>query len=72
MPILRDREMLQPASVPGRDEPVTLMNAGFVADQDGPSVRTGIPELGGDTDSVLQQLGYSEAEIAQLRNSGAI
>jgi len=51
---------------------VTLMNAGFVADQDGPSVQRGIPELGGDTDAVLRDLGYSEAEIAQLRKSGAI
>jgi crotonobetainyl-CoA:carnitine CoA-transferase CaiB-like acyl-CoA transferase len=72
MPVLRDREMLQPASVPARDEPVTLMNAGFVADHDGPAVQRGIPELGADTDAVLQHLGYAEAEVARLRESGAI
>jgi crotonobetainyl-CoA:carnitine CoA-transferase CaiB-like acyl-CoA transferase len=72
MPILRDREMLQPASVPGRDEPVMLMNAGFVADHDGPAVQRGIPELGADTEAVLRQIGYSQAEVEQLRKSGAI
>jgi crotonobetainyl-CoA:carnitine CoA-transferase CaiB-like acyl-CoA transferase len=72
MPILRDREMLQRASVPGREEPVTLMNAGFVADDDGPAVQNGIPELGADTAAVLGDLGYSVAEITRLRENGAI
>jgi crotonobetainyl-CoA:carnitine CoA-transferase CaiB-like acyl-CoA transferase len=72
MPILREREMLQPASVPGRAEPVTLVNAGFVPDSDGPGLQRGVPALGADTDAVLHELGYSAADIARLRERGTI
>jgi CoA:oxalate CoA-transferase len=72
MPVLRERDMLLPAAVPGRAEPVTLINAGFVADRDGPGLERGIPELGGDTDAVLRELGYSETQIGRLRAGGTI
>ena len=72
LPILREREMLQSASVPGRAEPVTLVNAGFVPDKDAPALQRGIPALGEDTDAVLRELAYSPAEISRLRESGAI
>ena len=52
--ILRERHMLQSASVPGRDDAVTLVNAGFVADDDGPGLQRGIPALGAHTEGVLQ------------------
>jgi crotonobetainyl-CoA:carnitine CoA-transferase CaiB-like acyl-CoA transferase len=72
LPLLREREVLQLASVPGRDAPVTLVNAGFVADHDGPGLQRGVPELGSDTDAVLTELGYDAAEILSLRERGAI
>jgi crotonobetainyl-CoA:carnitine CoA-transferase CaiB-like acyl-CoA transferase len=72
MPIVRDRGMLQPSSVPGREEPVQLLNSGFVADTDGPGLEGSVPELGADTDAVLHDLGYSDADIARLRDQGAI
>jgi crotonobetainyl-CoA:carnitine CoA-transferase CaiB-like acyl-CoA transferase len=72
MPVLRERGMLQPASVPGRPEAVTLVNAGFVADRDGPALQRGVPALGADTDAVLREAGYSETEIADLRDRGTI
>ncbi|GAC1322159.1 MAG: CoA transferase [Chloroflexota bacterium] len=72
MPILRERGMLQSASVPGRTEPVALVNAGFVSDHDGPALQRGVPALGADTDAVLRDLGYAEAEIARLRERGVI
>jgi len=72
MPVLREREMLQSAAVPGRDEPVTLVNAGFVADEDGPALQRGVPALGADTDAVLVELGYAEADIARLRERGVV
>src|SRR5579859_46507 len=72
MPVLRERGMLQSAVVPGRAEAVTLVNAGFVADQDGPALQRGVPALGADTDAVLGEAGYSENEIADLRGRGTI
>ena len=55
------------ASVPGRADPVTLVNAGFVASADGPGLQHGIPSLGEHTDAYLTQLGLGGAEIARLR-----
>ncbi|HEY1295117.1 MAG TPA: CaiB/BaiF CoA-transferase family protein [Chloroflexota bacterium] len=72
MPILRERDMLEPASVPGRQEPVTLVNAGFVANQDGPGLQAGVPALGADTDGVLRDLGYADADIARLRERSVV
>ncbi len=72
MPIVRERDMLQPTSVPGREEPVQLLNSGFLADTDGPGLEGSVPALGADTDSVLYELGYSAAEVADLRDQGAI
>jgi CoA:oxalate CoA-transferase len=72
MPVLRERGMLQSAAVPGRAEAVTLVNAGFVADRDGPALQRGVPALGADTDAVLGEAGYSETEIAELRRRGTI
>jgi crotonobetainyl-CoA:carnitine CoA-transferase CaiB-like acyl-CoA transferase len=72
MPVLNERGMLQPTGVPGREAPVTLINAGVVTDTDGPGVQGPVPGLGADIDAVLGELGYSAAEIARLRESGTI
>jgi crotonobetainyl-CoA:carnitine CoA-transferase CaiB-like acyl-CoA transferase len=48
------------------------VNAGFVADADGPGLQGGVPALGADTDAVLGELGYSAEEIARLRERGAV
>jgi crotonobetainyl-CoA:carnitine CoA-transferase CaiB-like acyl-CoA transferase len=72
MPVLRERGMLQAASVPGRADPVSLVNAGFVSDNDGPALQRGVPALGADTDAVLSDLGYTTAEVVSLRERGVI
>jgi CoA:oxalate CoA-transferase len=72
MPHLRERDMLVETSVPGTEAPITLVNAGFVASQDGPGLQRPIPALGEHTDEVLHELGYDTSEIAQLREQGAI
>jgi len=72
MPRLRERDVLVEAGTPGREEPVTLINAGFVASGDSPRLRGPVPALGQHTDEVLAELGYANAEIEQLKSDGAI
>jgi CoA:oxalate CoA-transferase len=72
MPVVRERGMLIEAGVPGREAPVTLVNAGFVASDGWPGVQGPVPALGEHTDAVLRELGYGQAEIARLRQDGVI
>jgi CoA:oxalate CoA-transferase len=72
MPVVRERDMLQPTSVPGQETPVQLLNSGFMANSDGPGLEGPVPALGADTDTVLRELGYSDADISRLRDQGAI
>ena len=72
MPRLRERDVLVEAETPGREEPVTLINAGFVASGDSPRLRGPVPALGQHTDEVLLELGYANAEIEELKADGAI
>ena len=64
--------MLQRARVEGRDQPVTLINAGVVAESDGPAVQGPVPRLGEHTEAVLREAGYSDADIDSLCNMGVI
>jgi crotonobetainyl-CoA:carnitine CoA-transferase CaiB-like acyl-CoA transferase len=72
MPVLAERGMLQPTGVPGREHPVTLVNAGVVTDADGPCVQGPVPAVGAHTDAVLAELGYSPSDIAKLRANKTI
>ncbi len=72
MPVLHERGMLQPTQVAGRNELVTLLNAGVVTDADGPSVQGPVPALGASTDAVLSELGYAPAGITRLHANGTI
>jgi crotonobetainyl-CoA:carnitine CoA-transferase CaiB-like acyl-CoA transferase len=71
LPLLRERGALQPSHVPG-DKAVTLVNAGYVANTDGPRLQRPVPALGADTDDILRELGYTQSDIATLRGDGAI
>lgn len=71
MPVLRQRAMLQDSQTPD-GMPLTLMNAGFVADADGPSLENRLPALGEHTEQVLGELGYGSQEIQDLRAAGVI
>ncbi len=72
-PQVRHRDLLQHfAVVPGVDRPVTVVRGGFKLSDGRPAVSTPPPALGADTESVLREIGYDAAEIARLREEGAI
>ncbi len=59
-------------NVEGVGKPVTVPIAAFTYKEGGPRVDTPPPKLGADTDQILSDLGYSAADIAALRDEGAI
>jgi crotonobetainyl-CoA:carnitine CoA-transferase CaiB-like acyl-CoA transferase len=71
IPALSERAALV-ETVTADGKAVSLVNAGFVADADGPGLQGPPPSLGADTEAVLTELGLAAAEIADLRRSGAI
>lgn len=72
-PQIRHRELLQTfADVPGVDRPITVPRAGFRLSDGDPRSSTPPPALGQHTEAVLRSVGYSEADIQQLRAEGAL
>jgi crotonobetainyl-CoA:carnitine CoA-transferase CaiB-like acyl-CoA transferase len=59
-------------SVPGVKGEVTVPLAAFKYEHGGPSIETPPPRLGEHTDSVLKDLGYTEADIAAMRAGGVL
>ncbi len=71
-PQLRARKRWRDVESPAGSIPA-LLPPGFSEVADEPSARMGpVPALGEHTDAVLGELGYSAAEIADLRGSGAL
>jgi crotonobetainyl-CoA:carnitine CoA-transferase CaiB-like acyl-CoA transferase len=60
------------AAVPGVDGPVGVPLAAFKFAHGGPSIEHPPHEMGQDTDSVLGELGYDNAEISRLRKARVI
>ena len=58
--------------IPGVSGSATVPMAAFKFAHGGPSIETPPPRLGEHTDQVLGELGYSEADIADLRAAGAV
>ncbi len=68
---LHDRNvLLETQTADGKS--ATVINAGFVANADGPGLSRGIPRLGADTEFVLGELGYQRPAIDRLRAAGVI
>jgi crotonobetainyl-CoA:carnitine CoA-transferase CaiB-like acyl-CoA transferase len=72
-PHFRDRRVFHHfESVPGIDGPVGVPLAAFKFAHGGPSIKHPPREMGQDTDRVLGELGYSDAEISGLRKARVI
>jgi CoA:oxalate CoA-transferase len=61
--------MPAPAGIAGE---ITVPGLGFMASEDGPGTTTPAPTLGQHTEEILREFGYGAAEIASLKECGAI
>jgi crotonobetainyl-CoA:carnitine CoA-transferase CaiB-like acyl-CoA transferase len=57
--------------VPGVDRPVSVVRSGFRLASGDPAPAFAPRPLGADTDDILAELGYDDADIAALRREGA-
>jgi crotonobetainyl-CoA:carnitine CoA-transferase CaiB-like acyl-CoA transferase len=73
LPQVAHRELLKTFDrVPGVGRPVTIARAGFRMSGGDPDVQSPPPSLGQHTIEVLEEAGYSAAEIEALRRAGAV
>ena len=71
--LVREREMVTPLEQPGVAEPVKLLGVPVkLSRTPGDPSRLPGPVLGEHTDDVLRSLGYDDAAIAALKESGAV
>jgi crotonobetainyl-CoA:carnitine CoA-transferase CaiB-like acyl-CoA transferase len=59
-------------AIPGVERPVTVPVAAFRYAAGGPEIDAPPPELGADTDAVLRGLGFSDAQIDELRRDRVV
>lgn len=57
-------------ATPTGDDTVGLFGAAYIANEDGPAVTGPAPVLGEHTAAVLAEAGYTETEVAALREDG--
>jgi CoA:oxalate CoA-transferase len=69
-PHLSARGLLEDAVLPGHDRPLATLGPGFAVERDAEAPL--VPMLGADTATVLGELGYSAAQIEQMRTQQAI
>jgi CoA:oxalate CoA-transferase len=70
---IKQREFLQAFdNVPGVERSITLARCGFKLSGGDPAVSAPPPQLGEHTVEILHAIGYSNAEIGRLQQSGAV
>jgi alpha-methylacyl-CoA racemase len=71
--LVRAREMVVSLDQPGAAEPVRMLGVPIkLSRTPGDATRAPGPALGGDTDAVLAAAGYTDEQVAALKESGAV
>ncbi len=72
-PQMKYRNLLLTVPGPkGYDKPVTIMNAPFLCNEDGPGTDKPAPNVGEHNDELLAEAGYSAEQIEVFHRTGAI
>lgn len=71
-PHIAAKGLFQPVSYPGLDKPAPLMKTPVELSRTPGEIRTRAPTLGEHTDQIMAELGYSDVEIAQLREKRVV
>jgi crotonobetainyl-CoA:carnitine CoA-transferase CaiB-like acyl-CoA transferase len=71
-PQMRERGQLQTVHVPALERDVQVVGAGYQLGGRPVPITAPPPALGQDTDAVLREAGFSEAEIESLRANGVV
>ena len=70
---LAEREVFISLPSPvAENETIRVVKAGYVTNEDGPSVHSGPPLLGAHTEEILRDLGYDDEHLNELSNKGVI
>ena len=71
-PHIAAKGLFQPVSYPGLDKPAPLMKTPVELSRTPGEIRTRAPTLGEHTDQIMGELGYTDAEIAELRDKRVV